>query len=210
MTLTNTTWRGISLGPCSNSPGFRTLVHDNFLWFPFRARGINPGPTWSFYSKYRDYAKAGLDIVVGVRVSSRPCESRVRSFSYFSAHLFLPCRNCSFDLPNPLSSESLINVRLCRSVRSLRQSHRSTSRIPLSRRYILLYFNVVGRAEVSQEIIGARARFPKPISAYQILATFGSNILVTEGDEWKRQRKIAAPAFSEVRSACFSNLWMKS
>ena len=34
---------------------------------------------------------------------------------------------------------------------------------------------------------------------YELLAAFGSNILVTEGDEWKRQRKIAAPAFSEVR-----------
>ena len=50
----------------------------------------------------------------------------------------------------------------------------------------------------SQEILGARARFPKPTEAYQLLAAFGSNILVTEGDVWKRQRKIAAPAFSEV------------
>ncbi len=50
-----------------------------------------------------------------------------------------------------------------------------------------------------QEVVGARARFPKPLEAYEILKTFGSNILVTEGDIWKRQRKIAAPAFSEVR-----------
>ncbi len=50
-----------------------------------------------------------------------------------------------------------------------------------------------------QEVMGARARFPKPIDMYDLLATFGTNILVTEGEEWKRQRKIAAPAFSEVR-----------
>ncbi|KAH9941623.1 cytochrome P450 [Epithele typhae] len=50
---------------------------------------------------------------------------------------------------------------------------------------------------IAKEIVGARARFPKPLEFYDILAAFGSNILVTEGDEWKRQRKIAAPAFSE-------------
>lgn len=49
-----------------------------------------------------------------------------------------------------------------------------------------------------QEVMGARARFPKPTDVYELLATFGTNILVTEGEEWKRQRKIAAPAFSEV------------
>lgn len=47
--------------------------------------------------------------------------------------------------------------------------------------------------------MGARARFPKPLEVYESLAAFGPNILVTEGAEWKRQRKIAAPAFSEVR-----------
>ncbi|EJF57962.1 614/534 cytochrome P450 [Dichomitus squalens LYAD-421 SS1] len=70
-----------------------------------------------------------------------------------------------------------------------------------------------------QEIMGARARFPKPTSSYALLATFGTNILVTEGDEWKRQRKIAAPAFSEknnrlvwdetakVLDDVFQNVW---
>ncbi|KAI0631064.1 cytochrome P450 [Trametes polyzona] len=50
---------------------------------------------------------------------------------------------------------------------------------------------------IAKEIIGARARFPKPLDTYELLAVFGTNILVTEGEEWKRQRKIAAPAFSE-------------
>ena len=57
----------------------------------------------------------------------------------------------------------------------------------------------MARLCAAQEVVGARARFPKPLEVYELLASFGSNILVTEGDEWKRQRKIAAPAFSEVR-----------
>ncbi|OJT02991.1 Cytochrome P450 4A4 [Trametes pubescens] len=50
---------------------------------------------------------------------------------------------------------------------------------------------------IAKEVIGARARFPKATKVYELLATFGTNIVVTEGAEWKRQRKIAAPAFSE-------------
>ncbi|OBZ67576.1 hypothetical protein A0H81_12405 [Grifola frondosa] len=48
-----------------------------------------------------------------------------------------------------------------------------------------------------KEVTSSRARFPKPVEQYKVLSFFGSNIVITEGDEWKRQRKIAAPAFSE-------------
>jgi len=48
-------------------------------------------------------------------------------------------------------------------------------------------------------IFSSRQRFPKPTQAYEILKFFGNNIVVTEFDEWKRYRKIAAPAFGEVR-----------
>lgn len=51
---------------------------------------------------------------------------------------------------------------------------------------------------VFEEITSNRARFPKDVSDYTALAFFGSNILVTEGEEWKKQRKLAAPTFSEV------------
>jgi hypothetical protein len=34
---------------------------------------------------------------------------------------------------------------------------------------------------------------------YVALAVFGTNIVASEGEEWKKYRKIAAPAFSEVR-----------
>jgi cytochrome P450 len=34
---------------------------------------------------------------------------------------------------------------------------------------------------------------------YKVLAVFGKNIVASGGEEWKKYRKIAAPAFSEVR-----------
>jgi len=33
---------------------------------------------------------------------------------------------------------------------------------------------------------------------YEIVAVFGRNIVASEGAEWKKYRKITAPAFSEV------------
>ena len=51
----------------------------------------------------------------------------------------------------------------------------------------------------TQEITTYRSRFPKPLEQYQLLTFFGENIVAVEGDEWKRYRKITAPAFSEVR-----------
>jgi cytochrome P450 len=37
------------------------------------------------------------------------------------------------------------------------------------------------------------------------LAVFGKNIIASEGDEWKKYRKITAPAFSEVRAELSSS-----
>ncbi|KIJ25326.1 hypothetical protein M422DRAFT_38814, partial [Sphaerobolus stellatus SS14] len=48
------------------------------------------------------------------------------------------------------------------------------------------------------EIVLHRSRFPKDTDVYAVLKFFGSNIVVTEGEEWKKHRKIAAPPFSEV------------
>ncbi|KAI0716473.1 cytochrome P450 [Earliella scabrosa] len=113
-------------------PGFRTVLSDAALYFPFRLRGISPGPNWAFWTKYEDHAQAGWDVICAVSA--------------------LPTPRITFYIADPA---------------------------------------------IAKEVIGARARFPKPLEAYQLLTTFGSNILVTEGDEWKRQRKITAPAFSE-------------
>ncbi|CCL98273.1 uncharacterized protein FIBRA_00267 [Fibroporia radiculosa] len=52
-------------------------------------------------------------------------------------------------------------------------------------------------AEAIKEITSARHRFPKPLQQYKVLTFYGSNIVVTEADEWKRHRKISAPSFSE-------------
>ena len=45
-------------------------------------------------------------------------------------------------------------------------------------------------------------RFPKPLELYEIFDFFGVNVLTTEFGEWKRHRRIVAPAFSEVRDYC--------
>ena len=50
----------------------------------------------------------------------------------------------------------------------------------------------------TQEVTSSRARFPKPVKEYQSLSFFGHNIIVSEGEEWKKYRKISAPAFSDV------------
>lgn len=52
-----------------------------------------------------------------------------------------------------------------------------------------------------QEVATKRTVFPKPLELYQLPEVFGSNIVGTEGYEWKRHRNIAYPAFSEVRSS---------
>ncbi|KAN0127114.1 Cytochrome P450, partial [Lactarius tabidus] len=54
-------------------------------------------------------------------------------------------------------------------------------------------------AAAIKEVTSSRAKFPKPVELYKILMVFGGNIVASEGEEWKRYRTIAAPAFSEVQ-----------
>jgi cytochrome P450 len=42
-----------------------------------------------------------------------------------------------------------------------------------------------------------RAEFPKPVHIYGILDLFGRNVVSSEGNEWRRHRKITGPPFSE-------------
>jgi cytochrome P450 len=51
---------------------------------------------------------------------------------------------------------------------------------------------------ITQEIVGNRARFPKPVRLYKVLDLYGPNLVTTENEEWRVHRKIAAPSFSEV------------
>lgn len=46
--------------------------------------------------------------------------------------------------------------------------------------------------------------FPKPIEEYGVLGYFGDNVVIAEGANWRRQRKVTAPAFS---SKVFERLW---
>ncbi|KIM82774.1 hypothetical protein PILCRDRAFT_455699 [Piloderma croceum F 1598] len=52
-------------------------------------------------------------------------------------------------------------------------------------------------AAAIKEVTSSRYRFPKPVHHYGLLLYFGSNIVASDGEEWKRFRKIAAPAFSD-------------
>ncbi|PPQ67222.1 hypothetical protein CVT26_007295 [Gymnopilus dilepis] len=55
----------------------------------------------------------------------------------------------------------------------------------------------IADADTAQEVIASRAHFPKPIKQYRALTFFGHNIVASEDEEWKKYRKITAPAFSD-------------
>jgi hypothetical protein len=51
----------------------------------------------------------------------------------------------------------------------------------------------------------SRQVFPKPIEEYTVLSYFGDNLVIAEHENWRRQRRITAPAFS---SKMFARLWI--
>ncbi|KAK7457059.1 hypothetical protein VKT23_010361 [Stygiomarasmius scandens] len=80
------------------------------------------------------------------------------------------------------------------------------------------FVNIADPAIV-KEVTSSRARFPKPVRQYTVLTFFGKNIVVSEGEEWKKYRKISAPAFSDrnnklvwdesirIMMDMFENIW---
>ncbi|KII87602.1 hypothetical protein PLICRDRAFT_54684 [Plicaturopsis crispa FD-325 SS-3] len=56
---------------------------------------------------------------------------------------------------------------------------------------------VLADAAAIKEVTSSRSRFPKPVKQYKVLSFFGDNIVASEGEQWKRYRKITAPAFSD-------------
>jgi cytochrome P450 len=52
-------------------------------------------------------------------------------------------------------------------------------------------------AEAAHQITSHREQFPKPLESYRILTIFGENIITTEGNEWRKHRKVSAPGFNE-------------
>ncbi|KAG9091740.1 hypothetical protein FRC06_000395 [Ceratobasidium sp. 370] len=63
--------------------------------------------------------------------------------------------------------------------------------IPASSRYC------VADAEAIKQITAPRSAFKKFSPDYIVLTRFGGNLVAAEGADWKRQRRICAPAFSE-------------
>ncbi|KAL5634078.1 hypothetical protein ACGC1H_006046 [Rhizoctonia solani] len=58
------------------------------------------------------------------------------------------------------------------------------------------YFTLADPAAIKQ-VSYTRNNFVKNTAAYKVLEAFGSNLISVEGELWKRQRRIAAPAFSD-------------
>ncbi|KAI8609223.1 cytochrome P450 [Chytriomyces sp. MP71] len=60
----------------------------------------------------------------------------------------------------------------------------------------------VADPHLAHEVMVKRYKeFLKPVHHYRIVDIFGKNIVSTEGDEWRRHRKVAAPTFSERNNA---------
>ena len=50
----------------------------------------------------------------------------------------------------------------------------------------------------TQEVTSSRTLFVKPVEIYKAISFYGPNIVVSEHENWKKYKKISAPAFSEV------------
>ena len=71
-------------------------------------------------------------------------------------------------------------------------------KVSLSKKASQGHYNPGSCIVLTQEITSSRARFPKPVEQYRALSFYGHNIVASEGEEWKKYRKISAPAFSDV------------
>ncbi|SJL04168.1 uncharacterized protein ARMOST_07528 [Armillaria ostoyae] len=54
---------------------------------------------------------------------------------------------------------------------------------------------LIADAIILKDVTTARVSFPKPTFLYRVLSVFGPNIIASEGDTWKKYRRISAPAF---------------
>lgn len=55
----------------------------------------------------------------------------------------------------------------------------------------------VADATTIKHIVADRHTFPKPLDFYRILSVYGENVLITEGNEWRKHRKIVGSAFTD-------------
>jgi len=56
---------------------------------------------------------------------------------------------------------------------------------------------LIADAAIIKQVASSRYLFPKPLHQYGPISLFGENIVASDGEEWKRYRKITAPAFSD-------------
>ncbi|KAJ3273526.1 hypothetical protein HDU76_010806 [Blyttiomyces sp. JEL0837] len=59
---------------------------------------------------------------------------------------------------------------------------------------------MTGGHEIAREALSRWKDFPKPLEKYKILEVLGTNIVTTEGHEWKAHRKVVGPQFSEANN----------
>lgn len=158
----------------SAHPGSRTLLpHLGPLGFVFRKpiKYITKGGFAPWRRKYDEFAEAGMDIISSV----------------------------CLDWSCPTSTKSPCDSRSGTDYHTSNGRHLVRYRGPG-------YFEGVWRETLAQirkltglqELTAHRLLFPKPVQLYRVLTFFGPNVVASEFDEWKRYRKITAPAFSEV------------
>ncbi|KAG8765152.1 hypothetical protein FRC12_007665, partial [Ceratobasidium sp. 428] len=56
---------------------------------------------------------------------------------------------------------------------------------------------LVSNLDTIKQMSSTRNPFTKRVKDYGTLDVFGPNLVVSEGEQWKRQRRICAPAFSD-------------
>lgn len=55
----------------------------------------------------------------------------------------------------------------------------------------------IADADLIKQITMDRFAFQRPVELYRIISQWGQNVMNTEGDEWRRHKRIAAPSFAE-------------
>ena len=63
-----------------------------------------------------------------------------------------------------------------------------------------LRYHILFTSPRQQQIATQHSAFPKPLAVYKLLSVFGPNIVATEGEEWRRHRKIVARSFGETNN----------
>lgn len=57
---------------------------------------------------------------------------------------------------------------------------------------------VVADAEGAKVLLRNSHEFGKPVEDYRILTFFGDNVIASEGEQWRRHRRLTVGSFNEV------------